>query len=177
VPPAIAMLSPFRREGQHVVRSLANGAQDGAVFGGERLGELLGEVRGGQRHAPHIWVGQRPESSRLGTRAVSPARSVEPSPSLRRTARRSYGIPGSQESLERHGSLFRLGNRSLGEFAPYWTETPCASTARGDAPIYDHAFPVWRDSDGDYSEALSEPDGGSHFRPADIGALGDPCHR
>jgi hypothetical protein len=51
------------------------------------------------------------------------------------------------------------------------------STARGDAPIYDHAFPVWRDSDGDYSEALSEPDGGSHFRPADIGALGDRCHR
>ena len=70
-----------------------------------------------------------------------------------------------------------LINAQLGELAPYWTETPCASTARGDAPIYDHAFPVWRDSDGDYSEALSEPDGGSHFRPADIGALGDPCHR
>ena len=52
-----------------------------------------------------------------------------------------------------------------------------ASTARGDAPIYDHAFPVWRDFDADYFEALSKPDGGSRFSPADIGALGDPCHR
>ena len=52
-----------------------------------------------------------------------------------------------------------------------------ASTARGDAPVYDHAFPVWRDFDCNYSEALSKPDGGARFGPADIGTLGDPCHR
>jgi hypothetical protein len=35
----------------------------------------------------------------------------------------------------------------------------------------------WRDFDADYSETLSKPDGGPRFGPADIGALGDPCHR
>jgi len=30
--PAIAVLGPLMREGQHVVRSIANGAQDGAVL-------------------------------------------------------------------------------------------------------------------------------------------------
>ena len=34
-----------------------------------------------------------------------------------------------------------------------------------------------RDFDCDYSEALSKPDGGARFGPADIGTLGDPCHR
>ena len=106
MPPAIAVLGPIMREREDVVGGLANGVQDAAVLDREGLGELLGEVRGRQRHAPDIWVGQRPESSRLGTRAVSPARSVEPSPSLRRTARRSYEIPASQESQERHGFRF-----------------------------------------------------------------------
>jgi hypothetical protein len=50
-------------------------------------------------------------------------------------------------------------------------------TARRDAPVHDHAFPVWRDFDADYSETLSKPDGGPRFGPADIGGLGDPCHR
>jgi hypothetical protein len=49
-------------------------------------------------------------------------------------------------------------------------------TARRDTPVHDHAFPVWRDFDADYSETLSKPDGGPRFGPADIGALGDPCH-
>jgi hypothetical protein len=59
---------------------------------------------------------------------------------------------------------------------PHWTETRCPA-ARPDVPVYDHAFPVWRDFDADYSEALSKPDGRSRFSPANIGALGDPCHR
>jgi hypothetical protein len=44
-------------------------------------------------------------------------------------------------------------------------------------PVDDHTPPIGCDFDGDYFEALSELDGGSHFRPADIGALRDPCHR
>jgi hypothetical protein len=52
-----------------------------------------------------------------------------------------------------------------------------ASTTRRHTPVDDHAPPIACDFDGDYFEALSELDGGSHFRPADIGALRDPCHR
>ena len=35
----------------------------------------------------------------------------------------------------------------------------------------------WGNFDGDSFGALSKLDGSSHFRPADIGALRDPCHR
>ena len=41
--PAIAVLGPLRREGQHVIRNLANGAQDCRA--------LVAEVRRRQRHA------------------------------------------------------------------------------------------------------------------------------
>ena len=52
--PAIAVLRPIRREGQHVIRSLANSAQDCPALGGEGLGELLAEVRRRQRHAAYL---------------------------------------------------------------------------------------------------------------------------
>jgi hypothetical protein len=50
VPPALAALSVLRGEGQDVVGSITDGAQDGAILGRQRLGELLGEVRGRQGH-------------------------------------------------------------------------------------------------------------------------------
>jgi hypothetical protein len=52
--PALAELSPFGREREDVVGSLANGAQDGAILSREGLGKLLGEVRTRQRHAPYL---------------------------------------------------------------------------------------------------------------------------
>ena len=51
------------------------------------------------------------------------------------------------------------------------------STARHYAPVDDHALPVGRFLDGDQSEALREPDGGTRLGLTDVGALSDPCYR
>ena len=60
MPPAIAMLSPFQRGGgQHVVRSLANGAQDGAVFVGSGWVSILERYAGGN-DMPRIFGCRRP---------------------------------------------------------------------------------------------------------------------
>jgi hypothetical protein len=56
--PAIAVLGLLLRESQHVVCSVANGAQDGAALDWEGLGDLLGEVRTRQRHA--VYLGRYP---------------------------------------------------------------------------------------------------------------------
>jgi hypothetical protein len=45
------------------------------------------------------------------------------------------------------------------------------STGRYYAPVDDHALPVGRFLDGYQSEALREPDGGTHLGPSDVGAL------
>jgi hypothetical protein len=67
VPPALAQFAAIGRKGQHVVRSLANGAQDGPTLGREGLGELPAEVRRRQRHAA-IWGERDRESSTSSAR-------------------------------------------------------------------------------------------------------------
>ena len=79
--------------------------------------------------------------------------------------RRRFIVPERNPSIQTTTRLYR---KSL--------ETG-VSTTRRHTPVDDDAPPIGRDFDGDYFEALSELDGGSHFRPADIGALRDPCHR
>jgi hypothetical protein len=68
--PAIAVLGPLRREGQHVVGCIANRAQDGPVLDREGLGQFLGEVRTRQRHATYL-DGLGRESSLPRIRACS----------------------------------------------------------------------------------------------------------
>jgi hypothetical protein len=50
-------------------------------------------------------------------------------------------------------------------------------TAGRDAPIDDSALPSGCFLDGYHPEALCEPYSGAHFGSADVGALGDACHR
>ena len=93
MPPAIAMLSPFQRGGPARSSQPRQWCAGRRRLCGERVGEHLGEVRGGQRHAPHIWM---------------PPAYVKPYVTLQES-RRAGGITRSRRAT---GVMWRLGGRT-----------------------------------------------------------------